>query len=56
MSQLFAILLLAAIIAAASAQYVYSGLGGYAAYPAVGYGYSTYGAYPAYGGLAYYKK
>lgn len=60
--QQFAILLLAAVVAMASAQYVsYGGLG-YGAYPAYTGAYS-YGAYPAYGysglgygGLAYYKK
>jgi len=66
---LFAILFLAAVIAAASAQYVYSGYGGYGyglgysnlGYSNLGYGYASYPSYagyasPYYGGLAYYKK
>jgi len=63
MSRLFALLVLVAVVAAASAQYIYNGLGynygsyGYAAVPSVGYGYATYGAYPAYGyGYQYLKK
>jgi hypothetical protein len=63
-------LVLVAVIAAASAQFAYSGLG-YAGYPAYSGAYSSqyfgngytgglgygYGAYPGYaGGLAYYKK
>lgn len=64
LSQQFAIVLLAAVLAYASAQYY----AGYAAYPAYGYGHgyaapvvSSYGyyggyGYPAYSAGLYYKK
>jgi len=53
----FAFLLLAAVIAVSSAQYVVGGYG-YGAYPAYsGVAYTGgYAAYPGYAGVAYYKK
>jgi len=62
---MFKLLILLAIVAVASAQYVYSGYYpsygyGYSGlgytYPSYGYGYASYGAYPYYGGLSYFKK
>jgi len=65
MNQLFAILVLAAVLAVASAQYWggygYGGLGYSSGYYGglgySGYGYSSYPSYGGYGyGLGYYKK